>query len=68
MPIWIRFWKAATPDHFARRAPQSRRLPGARSAMGASENDINLVLWRSGSEPPSRVILIDDEKRLSVKY
>ena len=37
-------------------------------AMGASENDINLVLWRWGSEPPSRVILIDDEKRLSVKY
>ena len=33
-------------------------------AMGTSEYDVNLVLWRWGSESPSRVILIDDEKRL----
>ena len=33
-------------------------------AMGTGENDVNLVLWRWGSELPSRVILIDDENRL----
>ncbi len=36
-------------------------------AMGTGENDVNLLLWRRGSELPSRVILIDDEKRLSVE-
>ncbi len=35
-------------------------------AMGTGEKDVNLVLWRWGSELPSRVILIDDDKRLSV--
>lgn len=33
-------------------------------AVGATERDVNLVLWRWGSELPSRVILIDDENRL----
>lgn len=33
-------------------------------AVGATERDINLVLWRWGSELPSRVILVDDENRL----
>ena len=35
-------------------------------AMGATENDVNLVLWRWGSELPSRLSLIDDENRLFV--
>jgi len=34
-------------------------------APGASEADLNLVLWRWGDAPPSRLILIDDEDRLS---
>ena len=34
-------------------------------ARGATESDINLVLWQWGSSPPSRLTLIDDEGRLS---
>lgn len=34
-------------------------------ARGASVDDFNLVLWRWGPEPPARVVLIDDEGRLS---
>ena len=34
-------------------------------AAGASANDLNLVLWRWGSELPAKVVLIDDEARLS---
>ena len=34
--------------------------------MGAAERDVNLVLWRWGSELSSRVILIDDENRLLI--
>lgn len=34
-------------------------------APGASENDLNLVLWRWGDASPSRLRLIDDENRLS---
>jgi RES domain-containing protein len=34
-------------------------------AAGASENDLNLVLWRWGDSPPARLTLIDDEGRLS---
>ena len=34
-------------------------------APGASENDINLVLWAWGETPPARLTLIDDESRLS---
>ena len=30
-------------------------------APGASESDLNLVLWRWGETPPARLILIDDE-------
>ena len=33
-------------------------------ALGASESDINLVLWRWGDELPSRVVLIDEDNRL----
>lgn len=35
-------------------------------AMGATENDVNLVLWHWGSELPCRLSLIDDENRLFV--
>ncbi|MDE2976800.1 MAG: RES family NAD+ phosphorylase [Acidobacteriota bacterium] len=34
-------------------------------ARGASVDDLNLVLWTWGPEPPARVALIDDEGRLS---
>lgn len=34
-------------------------------AAGTNDNDLNLVLWRWGSSPPSRLDLIDDEGRLS---
>ena len=34
-------------------------------AAGVGSDDINLVLWDWGSNGPSRVILIDDESRLS---
>ncbi len=34
-------------------------------ARGASVEDFNLVLWKWGPEPPARVVLIDDEGRLS---
>lgn len=34
-------------------------------APGASEHDLNIVLWRWGDGPPARLVLIDDENRLS---
>jgi RES domain-containing protein len=34
-------------------------------ARGASSTDLNLVLWRWGDAAPTRLVLIDDEKRLS---
>jgi hypothetical protein len=34
-------------------------------AAGASAADLNLVLWKWGDEATSRLVLIDDEKRLS---
>jgi RES domain-containing protein len=34
-------------------------------AAGATEADLNLVLWRFGPHPPHRLVLIDDENRLS---
>ena len=34
-------------------------------ATGASADDLNLVMWRWGSERPVRVVPIDDEGRLS---
>lgn len=34
-------------------------------APGSSADDLNLVLWQWGSTAPSRLILIDDEGRLS---
>lgn len=34
-------------------------------AKGASADDLNLVLWRWGDKPPARLVLIDDESRLS---
>ena len=57
----------------ARTQAFARRLIGAghngllvRSfAPGSSADDLNLVLWRWGGRAPSRLVLIDDEKRLS---
>ena len=34
-------------------------------APGAAADDLNLVLWKWGDTAPARVILIDDENRLS---
>lgn len=34
-------------------------------AIGAGADDVNLVIWRWGISPPARVVLIDDEDRLS---
>lgn len=34
-------------------------------APGVTEHDLNLVLWRWGDATPSRLTIIDDEKRLS---
>ena len=34
-------------------------------AVGAGDDDINLVLWTWNSDPAARVLLIDDEGRLS---
>ncbi|CCV03790.1 RES domain protein [Mesorhizobium metallidurans STM 2683] len=34
-------------------------------AAGAAETDLNLVLWKWGDAPPSRLAVIDDEGRLS---
>ena len=34
-------------------------------AAGADATDLNLVMWRWGSDRPTRVVLIDDESRLS---
>lgn len=34
-------------------------------APGATDDDLNLVLWRWGERAPSRLVLIDDENRLS---
>lgn len=34
-------------------------------AHGATNNDLNIVLWRWGAEPPVRLVVIDDEGRLS---
>ena len=34
-------------------------------AAGAGVDDLNLVMWTWGAERPARVVLIDDEGRLS---
>lgn len=34
-------------------------------APGAGANDLNLVLWRWGAGAPGRLVLVDDENRLS---
>lgn len=51
----------------------ARRLIGSRHngllvrsfAPGATTDDLNIVLWKWGNRSPSRLILIDDEDRLS---
>jgi RES domain-containing protein len=35
-------------------------------APGATADDLNLVLWTWGNGAPSRIVLIDDENRLSL--
>ena len=67
-------------DMFSRRTPASHALAdrlmaagfaGMRFrsyAVGAREQDINLVLWRWGGELPSRVVLIDEDNRLGIDH
>ena len=35
-------------------------------APGTGTDDLNLVFWRWGDHKPSKVVLIDDEERLSI--
>lgn len=57
----------ATTQAFARRliATGHHGLLVRSFAPGAARDDLNLVLWRWGDGAPSRLVLIDDEKRLS---
>ena len=34
-------------------------------AVGTGADDLNLVMWRCGAERPARIVLIDEEGRLS---
>ena len=34
-------------------------------AVGTGADDLNLVMWRWGAERPARIVLIDEEGRLS---
>jgi len=57
----------ARPQAFARRliAAGYVGLLVRSFAAGASADDLNLVLWRWSDAAPARLILIDDENRLS---
>jgi RES domain-containing protein len=57
----------ARTQAFARRliAKNYRAMLVRSFAPGATERDLNLVLWRWGVTAPSRITLIDDENRLS---
>lgn len=57
----------ATTQIFARRliAAGYNGLLVRSFAKGAGQDDLNVVLWRWGSSAPSRLVLIDDENRLS---
>ena len=57
----------ARTQSFARRLTGKgfRALLVRSFAPGASESDLNLILWDWGDSPPSRLTLIDDENRLS---
>lgn len=33
-------------------------------AKGATDRDLNIVLWRWGGDPPAQLVLVDDECRL----
>lgn len=58
----------ARTQAFARRliASDYRALLVRSFAPGASESDLNLVLWTWSAAAPSRLTLIDDENRLAV--
>ncbi|MCV9907578.1 RES family NAD+ phosphorylase [Brucella sp. HL-2] len=57
----------ATTQIFARRliAAGYSGLLVRSFAKGTNKDDLNLVLWRWGPSPPSRLTLIDDENSLS---
>ena len=68
-------WEAEMLAGLASRVADSRRpadrggLCGACGsevfAPGAGDSDLNLVMWKWGESRPARVVLIDDEGRLS---
>lgn len=68
-PTWRDQMKAgeARTQSFARAlvAKGYRALLVRSLAPGADENDLNLVLWVWGGSAPARLVLIDDEGRLS---
>lgn len=69
-PGWRDEMKAsgeAMTQSFARRLIAAGRtgLLVRSFAAGSTAGDLNLVLWRWGADAPSRLILIDDENRLS---
>lgn len=69
-PTWRNRMKAAgeaPTQAFARRLMDDgyHALLVRSFAPAAGAHDLNLVLWRWGSTGPSRLILIDDEQRLS---
>lgn len=35
--------------------------------VGSSPNEINLVMWKCGASRPAKLMLIDDDGRLSVR-
>jgi RES domain-containing protein len=57
----------ATTQAFARRLIASGHsgLLVRSFAPGSTGDDLNLVLWRWSDAAPTRLVLIDDEKRLS---
>jgi len=63
----MRLKSEATTQIFARRliAAGYSGLLVRSFAKGANKDDLNLVLWRWGPSPPSRLTLIDDENGLS---
>jgi len=69
-PAWRDQMKAnreARTQAFAQRlAAKGYRALLVRSlAPGADESDLNLVLWAWGGSAPARLVLVDDEGRLS---
>ncbi|CAM5287316.1 MAG: RES family NAD+ phosphorylase [Rhizobiales bacterium] len=69
-PTWrdqMRTAGEATTQAFARRLVEAGfdAMLVRSFASGAAPDDLNLVLWRWSDKAPARLVLIDDENRLS---